>query len=446
MTDPLTWIDDEANAWRDRGLNRRLVTLGGSGPGRVVLEGLPFVNFGSNDYLGLAGDPRVIEAAVEASRVYGWGSGASPLVSGWFEPHERLAASLARFEGVEAVALFPSGFAANLGTIGALVGPEDAVYLDRLDHACLVDGARLSRARLRVYPHNDMNRLESILSRDRGKFRRSMIATDGVFSMDGDVAALADLADLAERYDAILLVDEAHGTGVFGETGRGASELCGVHDRIPVKVGTLSKALGSVGGFVAGSRRLVDWLINHARPLVYSTSLPPAAAAAANRALEILQAEPWRRSHLMELASKLREGISVVSGGATRPPHPNPPPQGGRGPETVSRTLASDSLPPCGGGLGWGVEDIAPPDNSSTPLRDGLTGADSRGFGPIVPLIVGTPERAVDRASKLRDRGFLVPAIRPPTVPEGTARLRISLSASHELADVDRLIAALYEP
>jgi 8-amino-7-oxononanoate synthase len=372
MLDPLDWIDDEAKSWTSRGLDRRL----------AVSDGRSLVNFASNDYLGLASDPRVIEAAVEAAKLYGWGSGASPLVSGWSEPHEVLSRALAEFERVESVALFSSGYAANLGAITALVGPGDVVYLDRLNHACLVDGARLSRAKLRVYPHKDVDRLEAILNRDRGQFRRSLIATDGVFSMDGDVAPLADLVELASRFGAMLLVDEAHGTGVHGPQGRGASELCGVHDRIDVKVGTLSKALGSIGGFVAGSRRLFRWLINRARPLVFSTSLPPSAAAAAHRALVILQDESWRRVRLLEFGQRLRQALPDLDPG---------------------------------------------------------------GSGPIVPLILGGSERAVEWSTKLLDRGLLVPAIRPPTVPEGTARLRISLSAAHSSADLDRLIVALQE-
>ena len=368
MPDPLAWIDDEAEAWSRKGLERRL----------IVRDGRDLINFASNDYLGLASDPRVIEAACSAAGDHGWGSGASPLVSGWREPHEALASALAEFERVEAVALFSSGYAANLGAIGALIGPGDGVYLDRLDHACLVDGARLSRAKLRVYPHVDVPRLETILTRDRGKFRRSLIATDGVFSMDGDLAPLPELADLAERFGAMLLVDEAHGTGVFGAEGRGAAESLGVADRVAVKVGTLSKALGSVGGFVAGSRRLVDWLVNRARPLVYSTAMPPPAAAAASKALEILRLEPWRRERLAKLSHRLRSGLAGVGPG-----------------------------------------------------------------GPIVPFIVGEPDAAVDWSGRLLDRGILVPAIRPPTVPDGTARLRISLTAAHSEDDVDRLIAGL---
>ena len=382
--DPLAWIADEADAWSRSGLERRLVALGAATPGRVIHDGRPLINFASNDYLGLASDPRVIAAATEAAGRFGWGSGASPLVAGWREPHEELAHALARFEGVEAVALFASGFAANLGTIAALVGPGDAVYADRLNHASLIDGAWLAGARLRVYPHNDANRLGSILARDQGRFRRALIATDTVFSMDGDVAPLADLADLADRFGAILLVDEAHATGVLGPTGRGATEAAGLEPgRVHVKVGTLSKALGSVGGFVAGSRRLIGWLQNRARTLVYSTAPPAAAAAAASRALELIETEPGRRAHLITLAARLRADL---------------------------RGLGHDFTP---------------------------------GAGPIIPLVVGDSAPATLVANSLRAAGCLVPAIRPPTVPVGTARLRISLTAGHQTADLDRLIAAL---
>jgi 8-amino-7-oxononanoate synthase len=325
----------------------------------------------------------VIAAACRAARQYGWGAGASPLVSGWTTAHNELAEALAGFEEVEAVGLFPSGFAANLGTIAALVGPGDAVYVDRLDHACLIDGARLSGARLRVFPHADVERLAAILDRDRGRFRRLLIATDGVFSMDGNVAPLAGLADAAEQAGAMLLVDEAHGTGVFGPDGRGAASACGVASRVHVKVGTLSKALGSLGGFVAGSRALVDWLTNHARTLVYSTALPPAAAAGAREALAIARSEPWRRDRVLGL------GLGLA------------------------RELA---------GAGFTVGPTA---------------------GSIIPVLVGAPERAVELAGRLRERGFFVPAIRPPTVPAGTARLRVSLSAAHQEDEIAGLVAAL---
>jgi 8-amino-7-oxononanoate synthase len=372
MDNPLDWIDQEAADWSRRGLQRRLAV---SEPG--------LVNFGANDYLGLAADRRVIAAACAAAGEFGWGASASPLVSGWTTAHQALAEALAEFEQAEAVALYPSGFAANLGTIAALVGPGDAVYVDRLDHASLIDGARLSGARLRVFPHGDVERLREILRRDRGRFRRLLIATDGVFSMDGDLAPLGALAEAAEVAGAMVLVDEAHATGVFGPDGRGAAAACAVAGRVQVKVGTLSKALGSLGGFVAGSRALVDWLTNHARPLVYSTALPPAAAAAAREALALSLAEPWRRHRVLDLGS------------------------------TLARKLE---------GAGFSVGTSA---------------------GSVIPVLLGAPERAVRVAARLRERGFFVPAIRPPTVPAGTSRLRISLSAAHQDDEVAALAEAL---
>ena len=371
MIDPLAWIDAEAASREALGLTRRLVARDPS-----------LVNFASNDYLGLAADPRVIETASNAARRFGFGAGASPLVSGWTEAHEALAHDLADFEGVESVALFPTGYAANLGAITAIVGKDDAVYVDRFDHACLIEAARLSRATLRVYPHNSADRLASLLARDRPRFRRLLVATEGVFSMDGDLAPLDQIASLCEEFGAMLLVDEAHGTGVFGPTGRGACEQFDVCERVPIRVGTLSKALGSLGGFVAGSRRLVDHLVNHARTMMYSTAMPPACAAAAREALRIAREEPWRRERVHRLGQSLRDSLRAA---------------------------------------GWVV-----PETSR---------------GPILPVIVGEPSRSVEMANRLRESGFLVPAIRPPTVPEGTSRLRISLSATHE----DSVIAKLAE-
>jgi len=383
MTDPFAWIDDEAAEWAARGLARRLSPHDEVRPGRFQQDGRWLLNFGSNDYLGLAADPRPAEQARLAAERYGWGAGASPLVSGWTRAHEELTEALAAFERTEAALLFPTGFAANLGTVAALVGQGDAVYCDRLNHACLIDGARLSGARLRVYPHNDAEALASTLERDRGRFRRSLVATDGVFSMDGDLAPLAELVEVSERFGAMLLVDEAHGTGVFGPDGRGAASACGVAERVPVRVGTLSKALGSVGGFVAGSRRLIDRLLNHARTQIYSTSLPPAAAAAARAALALAADEPWRRDRVHGLAARLR--LALTDAGF----------------------------------------DVGP------------------SAGPIVPVLLGEPERALALSARLREAGFFVPAIRPPTVPAGTARLRISLTAAHTDGDLDALIDAL---
>lgn len=381
--DPLAWMDVEADQRAALGLSRRLVPRGATRPGRFFRDGRELIHFGSNDYLGLAADPRLSEAASQAARKYGWGAGASSLLAGWTEEHQGLAEDLADFEGVEAVALFPTGFAANLGTVAALVGPGDAVYCDRLNHACLIDGVRISGGSLRVYPHAENDRLASALRRDRGRFRRTLIATDAVFSMDGDLAPLPELADLAESFGAILLVDEAHGTGVFGPEGRGAASALGVADRVHVRVGTLSKALGSIGGFVAGSNRLIDHLVNVARPLVYSTAPPPAAVAAAREALRIARAEPWRRQRVFALADRLRDGLA----------------------DAGVVLLPSE--------------------------------------GPIVPVPLGTPEAALRHSRNLADRGFFAPAIRPPTVPTGRSRLRLSVTAALDEADIDALIAAL---
>ena len=383
MIDPLAWIDVEALDRSKRGLTRRLKTLGASTPGRIVIDGRELINFSSNDYLGLASDPRTIAAAIQEAKAGGWGSGASPLVTGWREAHQKLAIALARFEKTEAAALFPTGFAANLGTIASLVGPQDAVYLDRLNHACLVAGAKLSGAKIRVYRHRDNVRLQELLLRERTRYRRVLIATDGVFSMDGDLAPISELADLAERFEAMLLVDEAHGTGVFGADGRGACSELHVTERIPIRVGTLSKSLGSLGGFVAGSQRLIDHLVQNAPSFIYSTSLPAPAAAAALESLRIVEAEPWRRERVRALGDHVRSALSSA---------------------------------------GFNIGDS---------------------IGPIIPVLIGDPQRALELAELLRNDGLFVSAIRPPTVPRGTDRLRISLSAVHSDSDAARLVERL---
>ena len=400
---PLSWIDDELLALERRHLRRRPVTRDAAQSPRLSIEGRELVNFGSNDYLALAADPRLARAVVEAVAVEGWGSGASPLVTGHAALHRRLEERLAAFEGTEAALLFTSGFAANAGTIAALVGPGDAVFCDRKNHASLFDGCRLSRADVRVYPHGDCRRLASLLEQSKGS-RRRLIVTDSLFSMDGDLAPLSQLAELAETFDAMLMVDEAHATGVFGRHGRGVAEHFGdgggwrqtpvelpnnspptssvpLESRVHVRIGTLSKALGCVGGFVAGSRPLIEWLVNRARPYVFSTAAPAATSAAAIAALEIVQQEPQRRAALLAQAEALRT-------------------------ELASR--------------GWNTGSSA---------------------SQIIPIIVGDPERAVSLSLKLREHGLFVPAIRPPTVPEGEACLRISLTAGHN----GEMIRALLE-
>jgi 8-amino-7-oxononanoate synthase len=382
-----SWLDDDLGERRRRGLYRvRRRLQSGQGPS-VRLRGRGYVNLASNDYLNLAGDPRLAGAAFRAARRYGCGAGASPLVSGLLPPLRALERALARWERTEAALVFSSGFAANLALVSTLAGPEDAVFSDELNHASLIDGCRLSKARVHVYRHADANHLDELLSRRGRKARRRFLISDSIFSMEGDLAPVAHLLDLARRHDGLLILDEAHATGVFGEEGRGISETLGaaeaaLGDRL-IKVGTLSKALGSQGGFVCGSRRLIAWLVNSARPYIFSTALSPPAAAAARRAIALVREEPARRQRVRGLAQLLREQFH------------------------------DRGLPP--------------------------TGSQSQ----IIPVVVGTPHVALNLSKKLARAGFLVPAIRPPSVPEGTARLRISVTAGHREEDILRLASLL---
>jgi 8-amino-7-oxononanoate synthase len=381
------WMDDDLNERRRQGLYRVRRPLQSGQDVRVRLRGRLLLNFSSNDYLALASDPRLAVAAARAARRYGCGAGASPLISGHTPPLRALERDLARWEETEAALVFSSGFAANLALVSALADREDAIFSDALNHASLIDGCRLSRGRLHVYRHADLSHLEDLLRSEAGKSRRRLIVSDTVFSMDGDLTPLAGLLELAGRFDCLLLIDEAHATGVLGEAGRGATDLLPTPvreawDRL-VKVGTLSKALGAQGGFVCGSRRLIDWALNRARPYVYSTALAPPAAAAARRAVAIVREEPWRRRRVLALSDLLRsrlhdQGFSVAGSGCA-----------------------------------------------------------------IVPLIVGGAREASLLSRRLEQAGLLVPAIRPPSVPEGAARLRISLTAGHTEADVEELLTAL---
>lgn len=379
----LDWINDELGNLDRDGLRRRRRTVTPMSDGRCEVDGRSLLNFASNDYLGLAGHPRVIKAACEAITVAGVGSRASALVTGHTLWHERLEHRLAEFEQTEAALLFPSGYAANVGTITALVGSEDVVFCDRANHASLVDGCRLSRATFRVFRHDELNRLDEDLAKHPGN-RRRWIITDAVFSMDGDIAPLPAICDLAEKHDAAVIVDEAHATGLLGIHGRGACELLGVEDRVTVRIGTLSKALGTLGGFVSGSAALIEFLRNQARTQMFSTALPPGVCAAAVASIDIVESEPERRQTVVRHAARLREHL-------------------------VAR--------------GWqtsGHPDV-----------------------PIVPLVLGGPERAVEAATKLEERGVLVAGIRPPTVPTGTSRLRITPTAAHSGDDIRELLDAL---
>ncbi|MFM9196323.1 MAG: aminotransferase class I/II-fold pyridoxal phosphate-dependent enzyme, partial [Planctomycetia bacterium] len=299
LPEPLDWIEDELAVLRAAGLERPHRVRSGR-QGRVVeLDGHTLLNFGSNDYLGYAGDVRLTKAASKAACAEGFGAGASPLVSGHSQAHELLERAVADLLAVDAALVFPSGFAANSATMAALAGPDDFLASDARNHASIIDGCRLSRGRVGIYPHRDMAALDVMLSEPQAaRARRRLIVTDTVFSMDGTVAPLADLCDLARKHRAILMVDEAHATGVFGARGSGLVDETGCADGVHVRVGTLSKALAAAGGFVAGHAALVHWLKHKARAWIFSTAHPPAVAAAASRAIALVSAEPHRRREL----------------------------------------------------------------------------------------------------------------------------------------------------
>ncbi len=377
------WLPGELASLHAQGLIRKRRRVTPLPDGWCEIDGRRLRNFSSNDYLNLAHDRRVIEAAKTALDRAGAGSGASALVTGRTDWHVRLEERLAEFEGQEAAVLFPTGYAANLGTIATLVGPGDVVFCDRLNHASLIDGCRLSGAELRVYRHDNLETLRRELSKAADS-RRRLIVTDSLFSMDGDAAPLPELCDLAERHDAALSIDEAHATGIFGRLGRGVAEHLQVEDRVAVRIGTLSKAIGALGGFVAGPQTLIDWLWNRARTQMFSTAPMPAACAAAFAAVEIISRETWRREQLLARADQLRR---LVQSAGLR------------------------TTPNC--------------------------------VGPIIPIILNEPRQAVQAAARLEEQGLLVAAIRPPTVPQGTSRLRITLSCAHSQEDVQQLAGAL---
>lgn len=378
-----TWISEELATLAQRGLRRRRRTVTPLPDAWCVVEGRRLRNYSANDYLNLAHDPQLATAATQALSKAGTGSGASALVSGRSVWHAALEERLAGFENQPAALLFPTGFAANVGTICALVGREDVVFSDRLNHASLIDGCRLSGARIEIYEHRDLEGLERALRRHEAS-RRRLIVTDSVFSMEGEFAPVFEICDLGDRYSAMVVVDEAHATGVFGAGGRGVCELQQVEQRVTARVGTLSKALGSLGGFVVGSNELIDWLWNRARPQIFSTALPPSACAAALAAIEIVENEPNRRVELLRTTARFREA------------------------------LAAHGIPVSSGAV-----------------------------APIIPIVLESPDRAVHVAGQLEENGYLVGAIRPPSVPDGTSRLRISLSSAHTVDDVERLAAII---
>ena len=382
-------FEEQLEALRARSLERKLrETSSAQGP-EVQIAGRRLFNFSSNDYLGLAGDSRLCEAAIGAIREFGVGAGASRLVSGTQSPHLRLENALAKWKQAEAALSFSSGYAAAFGTVPALVSKDDVILLDKLCHASLIDGAKLSGATLRVFPHNHLGKLEEHLEwvRRQHPGKRILILTESVFSMDGDRAPLRELIELKKRFGALLMLDEAHAVGVIGPNGRGLAAAQNLSDDVDVQMGTLSKALGASGGYICGSRSLIEWLINRARSFIYSTAPPPAIVAAALAAVNFLgSSEGEERRRL------LWERIGLMK----------------------------DLLP-----------------------RNELNEKASVVNSAIFPWIVGDEQAAIDLAASLQSEGFLVPAIRYPTVAKGSARLRITVTASHGENQIRSLCGAI---
>ena len=377
----LDFILEELRSLKEHALMREYRTIESAQCPYIQIEGNSYLSFCSNNYLGLADHPRIKQAAIAAINQYGWGTGASRLVAGNMILHQELERKIAEFKSTEAALLFPTGYMANVGAVCALVGREDIIMGDKLNHASIIDGCRQSGATFRVYPHNNTSQLESLLQKS-SKYRRRMVVTDSVFSMDGDTAPLPDIVEVSKKYDAILMLDDAHATGVFGQHGKGMIEYYGLEGKIDIIMGSLSKAIGSIGGFITGSKHLIDFLKNKARSFIYTTALPPAACAASLAGLTLIQEDTSLIDKLWEnvryLKSQLSEFISNIS-------------------------------------------------------------AES----PIIPIIIGSAEDALNLSTRLYENGILIPAIRPPTVPLGTSRLRISLMATHSKEDINRLIDTL---
>jgi glycine C-acetyltransferase/8-amino-7-oxononanoate synthase len=377
------WEKDLQKLAREHLLREISVLDSPSGP-LMSLNGQNTLQFASNDYLGLANHPQLKQAALKAIEQYGVGAGASRLISGTLTPHHNLELAIAQFTNTEAALTFSSGHATNLGVIPQLAKTGGLILADRLCHASLIDACRLSRATLRVFHHNDVKHLRSLLTK-RPINRPTLLITEGVFSMDGDLASLPELARLAEEFEALLLVDDAHGTGVMGHTGRGSIEYWGVESANILHMGTLGKALGTSGGFMTGTKDFIAYLINTSRSFIYSTAPPPAMAAAAQAAIHLIQQEPERRDRLWQNRKHMYQGLKAMGCHMTK----------------------SQS--------------------------------------PILPIIVNDPRLAVEMSVGLQKKGIYIPAIRPPTVPKGTSRLRVTVSAEHSIEQIDAALSAIQQ-
>jgi glycine C-acetyltransferase len=383
MTNPLQYLTDELNELRNKGLYQRLRILGGEQLPVAEFDGRRVINLSSNNYLGLTTHPKLREAAIEATKKYGVGSGAVRTIAGTMSIHMALEEKIAAFKHAEACVVFQSGFAANAGTVAAVLGKDDVIISDELNHASIIDGCRLSRAAIRIFPHKDVAAAEKILAEAAQLPGRKLLITDGVFSMEGDIAPLPALVELAERYGAIMMIDDAHASGVLGKNGRGTVDHFGLHGRVHIQVGTLSKAIGVLGGYVCGSRDLIEFLYHRARPFLFSTSHPPAVAASCLAAFEVLDQEP-------ELVQRLWENTRFFKKGLMQ--------------------------------LGFNT---------------------GRSETPITPVIVGEATLAHQFSRELFEAGVFAQGIGFPTVPQGQARIRTIVTATHSRAELDQALATL---
>jgi 8-amino-7-oxononanoate synthase len=384
MKTNLSSFQNEIQELASKELQRSMKHVTGKQGREIVINKKAALNFCSNNYLGLADDPRLIQASQESLKSEGFGSGASRLVCGNMDSHRKLEETIAQFKGVERCLFFTSGYMANIGIISALFSREDLIVSDKLNHASIIDGISLSRAESKRYPHKDMVALEDILKSAAG-FRRRVIITDSVFSMDGDLAPLNEIVALARTYDALVMVDEAHAFGVFGEHGRGLVEHLGLEGQVDIQMGTLSKAAGAFGAYCCGPSSMIELVLNRARSFIYTTGLPPSVAAAGCAAVKIIQEEPALRLQLLSNAQYLRKGL---------------------------KDLGFDTM------------------DSET---------------PIIPVVVKDAALCVEFSKRLLDRGIFVQAIRPPTVPVNTCRLRVTVMAKHTQEDLNRLLASMRE-
>ena len=380
MANPLSYLSDQLNQWRQEGTYQRLRVLESESAAESRFDGKNVINLASNNYLGLTTHPKLREAALEATRKYGVGSGAVRTISGTMSLHMQLEERIAAFKNVEACVVFQSGFAANAGTVSAILGQEDHIISDELNHASIIDGCRLSRAKIHVFPHKDFAAAERILADLDSVPGRKLLITDGVFSMDGDIGPLPGLVAAAEKHGAIMMVDDAHASGVLGRNGRGTIDHFGVHGRVHVQVGTLSKAIGVLGGYVCGSRDLIEFLYHRARPFLFSTSHPPSVAASCIAAFDVLENEPERIQALWDNTKYFKAGLTSA-------------------------------------GFDTGMSET-----------------------PITPVIVGDARMAHELSRLLFEQGVLATGIGFPTVPKGKARVRTIVTATHTRQELDRAL------